>query len=477
MRKPEKPSPSEMEFLFEIDPEPAQETLTSWGGVPLLVRAFRSLGLPGSVQRNIRIKQRASGYDEGTLVESFVVLNAIGGECLDDFARLREDGGLAEMLGHEIPSPEAARKFLYEFHDEGKMVEARQQLPLGQAAYIPGENAALQGLGQVNRDLLAEMGRRCAEQKIATVDQDATIIESHKREARMTYEGERGYQPMLAVWAETELILADQFRDGNVPAMQKPLDVARAAFAALPGTVREFYYRGDSACHEQELLKWLRNEQREDGPQERIGFAISARMTAALRQAVEAVTEPEWQPYGREDPAVIRECAEVPFVPTEPYERKGLEPLRYVAVRIRQRQGDLFADGSAVKHFAVLSNIGEWNAAKLLQWHREKAGTIEAVHDVLKNELAAGVLPCGRFGANAAWLRLAVLTHNVLVALKRLALPAELLAARPKRLRFLIFQTAGRMVHHARRVLLRLKAAAERLQEWLAALRLLPLPT
>jgi hypothetical protein len=477
MRKAEKPSPAEKDFLYEIDPEPAQETLTSWGGVPLLVRAFRSLGLPGSVQRNIRIKQRERGYDEGTLVESFVVLNAIGGECLDDFARLREDGGLAEMLGHEIPSPEAARKFLYEFHDEGKIVEARQQLPLGQVAYIPGENAALQGLGEVNRDLLAEVGQRCAEQKIATVDQDATIIESHKREALMTYEGERGYQPMLAVWAETELILADQFRDGNVPAMQKPLDVARAAFAALPGTVREFYYRGDSACHEQELLQWLRHEQREDGPQGKIGFAISARMTVALQQAVGAVPEQEWQAYGSEDPAVIRECAEVPFVPTEPYERKGLEPLRYVAVRIRKRQGEFFADGSAVKHFAVLSNIQEWSAAKLLQWHREKAGTIEAVHDVLKNELAAGVLPCGRFGANAAWLRLAVLTHNVLTALKRLALPAELLAARPKRLRFLIFQTAGRMVHHARRVLLRLKVSAERLHEWLAALRLLPLPT
>lgn len=51
------------------------------------------------------------------------------------------------------------------------------------------------------------------------------------------------------------------------------------------------------------------------------------------------------------------------------------------------------------------------------------------MHDVLKNELSAGVLPCGRFGANAAWLRLAILTHNVLTALKRLALPVELLQA------------------------------------------------
>jgi hypothetical protein len=125
----------------------------------------------------------------------------------------------------------------------------------------------------------------------------------------------------------------------------------------------------------------------------------------------------------------------------------------------------------------VVTNRWNLEGGKLPQWHREKAGTIEAVHDVLKNELAAGVMPCGRFGANAAWLRVAVLTHNVLTALKRLALPAELLAARPKRLRFLIFQTAGRIVHHARQVRLRLKVTQERLREWLEVLPLLPLPS
>jgi hypothetical protein len=477
MRKPEKPSPTESDFLFEIAPEPATETLTSWGGVPLLVRAFRSLDLPRSVQRNVRVKQRQRGYEEATLVESFVILNAVGGECLEDFDRLREDAGLAEMLAHEIPSPEVARKFLYQFHDEGQITAAKQPLPLGQVAYIPGETEPLEGLAQVNRDLIVEVGGRCADQKIATVDQDATIIESHKREALGTYTGERGYQPMLAVWAETDLLLADQFRDGNVPPMQEPLQVAQAAFAALPERVTERYYRGDAACHEHELMAWLRDEQREAGPQGFIGFAISARMTEALRHAVEAVPEAEWQPYGNPDPEVLRECAEVPFVPTETYEHKDSEPLRYVAVRIRKRQGTLFADGSAVKHFAVVTNLSEWSAAKLLEWHRGKAGTIEAVHQVLKNELAAGVLPCGRFGANAAWLRLAVLTHNVLTALKRLALPAELLPARPKRLRFLIFHTAGRLVHHARQLLLRLAAAAERLAVWREALRLLPLPS
>ena len=97
------------------------------------------------------------------------------------------------------------------------------------------------------------------------------------------------------------------------------------------------------------------------------------------------------------------------------------EPSRYVAIRVRKRQGELFADGSAVKHFVVASNQWDWDAVRLLNWQREKAGTIEALHDVLKNDLAAGVMPCGRLGANAAWLRLAVMTHNVLTALKRLA--------------------------------------------------------
>lgn len=108
--------------------------------------------------------------------------------------------------------------------------------------------------------------------------------------------------------------------------------------------------------------------------------------------------------------------------------------------------------------------------------HREKAGTIESTHAVIKNELAGGVLPYGRFGANAAWFRLAVLTFNVLTALKRLALPAELLTAGPKQLRFLIFNTPGKLVHHARRTILRLTHSLSRFGNWHGAMRLLPLP-
>ncbi len=79
--------------------------------MPLVVQTFRSLGLPASVKRQVQVKERERGYDEVAFVESFVVLNAAGGECLEDFARLREDPELAELIGHELPSPAAARHF------------------------------------------------------------------------------------------------------------------------------------------------------------------------------------------------------------------------------------------------------------------------------------------------------------------------------------------------------------------------------
>ena len=82
-------SPTESPLLFELDPHPIEETLTALGGIPLVVQAFRSLGLPQSVREHVRVKERERGYDEASLVESFVILNAAGGECVEDFQRLR----------------------------------------------------------------------------------------------------------------------------------------------------------------------------------------------------------------------------------------------------------------------------------------------------------------------------------------------------------------------------------------------------
>jgi hypothetical protein len=110
----------------------------------------------------------------------------------EDAALIPQSGG-----GHDFPSPREAQEFLYQFHDEKKIEEAKRRRTPDEIAYIPQESVELQGLRRVNRSLVQELGSRCAGQRIATVDQDATAVERRKQEALGTYEGERGYQPLL----------------------------------------------------------------------------------------------------------------------------------------------------------------------------------------------------------------------------------------------------------------------------------------
>jgi hypothetical protein len=75
---------------------------------------------------------------------------------------------------------------------------------------------------------------RKEEPKQATIDQDATVVESHKEQSRITYLGERGYQPVINYWVEQDLILSDEFRDGNVPAGMDCLSSFMRSTRALP---------------------------------------------------------------------------------------------------------------------------------------------------------------------------------------------------------------------------------------------------
>lgn len=101
------------------------------------------------------VKQPQRGLDEASYVESVVILNAAGGEWLDDFAHPRQDG-VREPTRHDLPSPEAARKFLYQFHDERPIGVSPAAFGPGQISYIPEENPALEGLGRVNADLVGD---------------------------------------------------------------------------------------------------------------------------------------------------------------------------------------------------------------------------------------------------------------------------------------------------------------------------------
>ena len=238
------------------------------------------------------------------------------------------------------------------------------------------------------------------------------------------------------------------------------LPLIQRAFASLPASVITYYFRADTACYNAPTLKWLADPARPGGPRGPIGFTIGADMTPELHAVCAAVAEAAWQRF-EDRPDETVHCTEVEFTPGD-WPRHA-QPLRYIALRIRKKQGQLFASGADTKYLAIVSNRWALPPAALLRWHWQKAGTIELVHDITKNELGAAVPPCGRFGANAAWYRLSLLTYNVLSALKSLALPPALSTARPKRLRFTLFTLAGRLVTHAGQLRLRVSRAAETL--------------
>jgi hypothetical protein len=265
---------------------------------------------------------------------------------------------------------------------------------------------------------------------------------------------------MVAVWAEADLVLADEFRDGNVPAKQAPLTCAQLAFAALPASVTQRYFRGDSACHENELLQWLKHPDRAQEPGGQIGFAISAVMSAPLLAATRQVPESAWRTIQTEGDGTRRQWAEVAFVPGEANEKKDRQPLRYVGLRLLKPQGELFADGADRHHHAVVTNL-DWAGERLLQWQREKAGTVEHVHDEVKNALGGGHVPSQHFNANAAWFKLALMAYNIVSAMRRLALTAEERTVRLKKFRLLVIQLAGRMSRVQNTLRLRFCAARE----------------
>ena len=125
-------------------------------------------------------------------------------------------------------------------------------------------------------------------------------------------------------------------------------------------------------------------------------------------------------------------------------------------------------------------------AAAVVRWHWEKAGSIEFVHDVTKNDLAAGLPPSGKSGANAAWYRFTLSTYSVLTVPRRQALPVRFRDARPKRLRYEVFTVPAEIRTHARQLRARLGGppltvnelvqARGRLRDLAHTLRVAPLP-
>ena len=351
----------------------------------------------------------------------------------------------------------------------------------------------LRGLWQVNQALLGCIQTHQPTTS-ATLDMDATLVETHKRDALHCDKGFKAYQPLNCFWAEQGTILYSEFRDGNVPAGHEQLRVLQASLAHLPASVTTVSLRSDTAGYQAELLLYCG-----EGKDPRFGvidFAIGADVTPAFRAAVQATAETEWKPLIRmvdgQPQETDQEWAEICHVPNwAGYSRKRAD-YRFLAIREPLRQlplGDQaqlpfptqeFGPKGTYKLFGVVTNR-KLAGDQVIWWLRERCGKSEEVHSVMKSDLAGGQLPSGRdlpkvpsgeagwngkarvFGANAAWWALMILAHNLNTAMKRLVLGTGWLTKRMKALRFRLIGLPGRVVSHARKLIIRLGAGTEAL--------------
>jgi len=80
----------------------------------------------------------------------------------------------------------------------------------------------------------------------------------------------------------------------------------------------------------------------------------------------------------------------------------------------------------------------------------------------VKGGFGMGQMPCGEFEANAMYFSLGVLAYNLGERLKRRALPEAYRKVTVATLRWKVDRLAGKLVRHARGLILRIKADREK---------------
>jgi len=474
---------------YKYEEERSEAGMTALAGLPIYLDLASVLGVGECIRRHVHVRDSGQGWTDEQAILSLMLLNLAGGDCVDDIRILEKDEGFCKVLGRvetkglsrgqrrtmerrwrkerhrTVPSPTALFRYLEAFHDPEQ--EKRRQPG---KAFIPASNEYLQGLREANRDFVASLQKRHLQGE-ATLDTDATLIETQKKEALFSYEGYKAYQPFNVWWEEQGVVLHTEFRDGNVPAGYQQLRVVQEALEMLPEGVSKVYLRSDTAGYEHELLRYC-----EKGENERFGrieFAIGVDVTEEFKKAVAEVEESEWKPIYKEIKGertkMKTEWAEVCFVPSAISRSKKDPDYRYLATRELLEQAELPGMESQVelpfqtmsmekkryKIFGVVTNR-DIEGDELIHWLHKRCGKSEEAHSIMKEDLAGGQLPSSAFGENAAWWWIMVLTFNLNAAMKRLVLEGSWVTKRMKAIRFSLIGLPGRVINHARGLIVRL---------------------
>ena len=139
-----------------------------------------------------------------------------------------------------------------------------------------------------------------------------------------------------------------------------------------------------------------------------VRFSITIRQHATLRKLIEAIPEQEWTPipYWMDGAAAVAETTYTPFQ-AEP----DAAPVRLIVRRAKPTPGSQLALFSAYSYHGFITDR-DGDTRELEADHRRHAEIENAIRD-LKYGVGLNHLPSGRFAANAAWLAVQVMAHNL----------------------------------------------------------------
>ena len=305
-----------------------------------------------------------------------------------------------------------------------------------------------------------------------TIDLDSTVCGTYglskEGAQRHNYAGQRGYHPLLAIAAGTgDVLMARLLRQGRANTargtahfLRETVGRVRHAGATGPLTVR-----ADSGFYTHSTVAVCRGQG--------VRFSITVRQHQSVRNIIEAIPETDWTtiPYWIEGAADVAETTYVPFQ-GEP----DAAPVRLIVRRVKPTPGSQLALFTTYSYHAFITDR-EGDTLDLEADHRRHAEVEIAIRD-LKYGVGLNHLPSGRFPANAAWLAVQVIAHNLARWTARIGLGEAVVTTKTLRRRF--FSLAGRLTHKARRLTLHLPQGwpwRNHFSSALARPRALPLPS
>jgi hypothetical protein len=413
--------------LDRVDTAFDDDRLVADAGLLLPATLAHHLGLRELVNAHLDLGAAAGRANVGDKLLTLVMSALAGGDCIDDAGALRA-GGTAGVLGFAVKAASTLGTFLRSF----AWGHVRQ-------------------LDAVSRELLARAWAAGAGPGAAplTIDLDSTICETYglAKEGALHhgYTGVRGYHPLLAVAAGSGEVLMARLREGRA-------NTVRGAAHFLTETIGRVRYggasgaltmRADSGFYAHEVVAVCRKLG--------VRFSITVRQQRSLRRVIEAIPETAWTPipYWLEGGADVAETLYTPFA-----DYPDAKPVRLIVRRVRPTPGSQLALFALYDYHAFITDR-DGEALVLEADHRRHAEIENAIRD-LKYGAGLNHLPSGKFAANAAWLAVQVIAHNLARWTARIGLGAGIVTT--KTLRRRLFSISGRLTRSARRVTLHLPA-------------------